>query len=133
MSCCRSCWFLCLCSQLEACTCRGVFETEAEAEDFALNGDERLWALVVFKEGPSAAGADYTIRHNFTTVPTTWVTVNKYRHSVPIDYKVCCTCQRLGVQGVCPEESGCPEEGHASHPPVQHVLERDTEAVFQAM
>ena len=126
-----------------ALTCRGVFETEAEAEDFALNGNERLWALVVFKEGPSVAGADYTIRHNFTTVPTTWVTVNKYRHSVPIDYKVCCTCRqfccrvwRYGAFWCNPAsqqhrpcstvwESRCPDGGPASQQPVQELLGRD--------
>ena len=32
--------------------------------------------------------ADYTIRMNFTTVPRTWIPVNKWRHSVPIHYKV---------------------------------------------
>ena len=32
--------------------------------------------------------AEYTIRMNFTTVPRTWISVNKWRHSVPIHYKV---------------------------------------------
>ncbi len=128
-------------------TCRGIFETEAEAEDFALNGDERLWALVVFKEGPSASGVDYTIRHNFTTVPTTWVTVNKYRHSVPIDYKVCCTCQQFSCRvcryGVLLQAS---KAGHAAQcgkvgalkkalqaSSLYNMLGRDFEVVFQAI
>ena len=33
-------------------TCRGVFETEAEAEDFALNGNERLWGSGGVQRGP---------------------------------------------------------------------------------
>ena len=32
--------------------------------------------------------ADYTIRMNFTTVPRTWIPINRWRHDVPIHYKV---------------------------------------------
>lgn len=34
----------------------GVFPTEAEGTDFALNGGQRMWALVVFTKGPSSDG-----------------------------------------------------------------------------
>lgn len=33
------------------------FRTESDAEDFISNASERLWALVVFNSGPSAAGS----------------------------------------------------------------------------
>lgn len=35
--------------------------------------------------------ADYTIRMNFTTVPRTWVPINRWRHDVSIHYKVSTT------------------------------------------
>ena len=40
-------------------------------------------------------GAEYTIRMNFTTVPRTWISVNKWRHSVPIHYKASLTAPQL--------------------------------------
>ena len=30
---------------------------------------------------------EYTIRMNFTTVPRTWISVNRWRHDVSIHYK----------------------------------------------
>lgn len=36
--------------------------------------------------------AEYTIRMNFTTVPRTWIPVNRWRHDVPIHYKACAPC-----------------------------------------
>ena len=82
----------------------GVFHTEAEGETYALTAQPRLWALVVFHEGPNAQGSDYTIRMNFTTVPSASQKVNTHSHSVPRGYKryitsgflvtlpPCCSC-----------------------------------------
>lgn len=66
-----------------------VFRTEEEGQAYALTGSQRLWALVVFGEGPDPATgvADYTIRMNYTTVPTTWSSVNKWSRGIPVYYK----------------------------------------------
>ncbi|KAK9829531.1 hypothetical protein WJX72_006343 [[Myrmecia] bisecta] len=77
---------------------RGVFATEAEAEDYVLNGGQRVWALVVFNEGPNATVADYTVRMNYTTVPTTSIAVNKWKHGVPVYYKQYLTSGFLSIQ-----------------------------------
>ncbi|KAK9857576.1 hypothetical protein WJX84_000857, partial [Apatococcus fuscideae] len=77
----------------------GIFETEAAAEAYATFGDKRLWALVTFHEGPSAAAADYTIRMNYTTVPKTWKPVNKRVCCwAPSDYKYYYTSGFLSIQ-----------------------------------
>ncbi|CAL8463070.1 g2604 [Coccomyxa elongata] len=76
----------------------GVFRTESDAEDYISSETERLWALVVFNSGPSAAGSEYTIRMNFTTVPRTWVPINRWRHDVSIHYKEYYTSGFLSLQ-----------------------------------
>ncbi|KAK9833394.1 hypothetical protein WJX81_001382 [Elliptochloris bilobata] len=76
----------------------GVFPSEAEAETYALSSGRRMWALVVFNEGPSAAGADYTIRMNYTTVPRTWEKVNIWTHRIPVHYKEYYTSGFLSLQ-----------------------------------
>ncbi|KAK9808229.1 hypothetical protein WJX73_000749 [Symbiochloris irregularis] len=65
----------------------GVLETEEAGEELSLVADPPLWALVVFDSGPNASHADYTIRMNFTTVPRTWVNINKHRHWIQTSYK----------------------------------------------
>jgi len=43
---------------------------------------------VQFNEGPTHLGStDYTIRMNYTTVPRTWVPVNKWTHHVSVHYR----------------------------------------------
>jgi hypothetical protein len=34
----------------------GVFPTEADGTNFALNGGQRVWALIVFSKGPNSEG-----------------------------------------------------------------------------
>ncbi len=58
---------------------------QEEGEQFALHSPERLWALVTFDSGPSHEGlTDYTIRMNYTTVPRTWLSVNKWSHHLKV-------------------------------------------------
>ena len=58
---------------------------QAEGQDFALRSPERLWALVNFKSGPTHLGTtDVVIRMNYTTVPRTWVPVNKWKRHLSV-------------------------------------------------
>jgi hypothetical protein len=64
--------------------CNGA-AMQAEGEEFALRSAERLWALVIFKSGPTHLGVtDVTIRMNYTTVPRTWVPVNKWKRHLSV-------------------------------------------------
>lgn len=58
---------------------------QAEGEDYALRSPERLWALVNFKSGPAHDGpTEAVIRMNYTTVPRTWVPVNKWKRHLSV-------------------------------------------------
>ena len=62
-----------------------LLRLQAEGQDFALRSPERLWALVNFKSGPTHLGAtDVVIRMNYTTVPRTWVPVNKWKRHLSV-------------------------------------------------
>lgn len=64
-------------------------KTQEEGEQYALHAPDRLWALVTFKSGPSHEGlTDYTIRMNYTTVPRTWVPVNKWSRHLRVGHFV---------------------------------------------
>mmetsp|Transcript_7891 Transcript_7891/g.23248 ORF Transcript_7891/g.23248 Transcript_7891/m.23248 type:complete len:2373 (+) Transcript_7891:472-7590(+) len=78
----------------------GVFRTEAEAESFALESTERLWALVTFKDGPHQYSGltDYTIRLNFTTTPPTWIPVNKWKRHLSVYPKQYISSGFLSIQ-----------------------------------
>lgn len=52
-----------------------------------------------FQEGPSHLGTtDYTIRMNYTTVPRTWVPVNKWKHHLSVHYKEYYSSGFLSIQ-----------------------------------
>lgn len=74
--------------------------TKCASVGIALNlfGAERLlW--VQFQEGPSHVGTtDYTIRMNYTTIPRTWVPVNKWKHHLSVHYKEYYSSGFLSIQ-----------------------------------
>lgn len=58
---------------------------QAEGEDYALRSPKRLWALVNFKSGPVHDDlTDVVIRMNYTTVPRTWVPINKWKRHLSV-------------------------------------------------
>lgn len=60
-----------------------VSPAQAEAESFALESTERLWALVTFKDGPHQYSGltDYTIR-----------CAGRAQVAGMLNYFACCTC-----------------------------------------
>eukprot|EP00656_Telonema_subtile_P034977 TRINITY_DN3899_c0_g1_i4.p1 TRINITY_DN3899_c0_g1~~TRINITY_DN3899_c0_g1_i4.p1 ORF type:complete len:455 (-),score=112.16 TRINITY_DN3899_c0_g1_i4:584-1948(-) len=66
-----------------------TFPTEEEAVDFAKKGDEAfpLWAIIHFDELAQPGVADFTLRFNYTTVPTTKRIFARFPKGLDTEYR----------------------------------------------
>eukprot|EP00899_Mesostigma_viride_P015099 jgi/Mesvir1/23590/Mv18280-RA.1 len=78
----------------------GTFHDEKAAVNYALGeGSGTLWAMVVFHQLDLEGGIlDYSLRMNFTTVPRTYIKVDKWHHDLNDDYKRYFTSGFLSIQ-----------------------------------